>query len=259
MYQTNFTISKINALFSLKKTLILFFFFVIHYCIGQGSEELLTKADNFFEKKKYTDALKIYEQIFEEKKIASDALLHKLAFIHEGLNNYTEALYYLTLYNEYNPSNKTLKHIEDIAHEHRLKGYTHSDKDFIIVFYKHYGLYILISISLICLYLITIIILKRNQKHKVPKFTFPSIILICFLVFFSFNFTYTNTKAIIIKNQTIIMDSPSAGGKIIDIVSKGHRVELKDKVDIWYKIIWEEEVAYIRENNLRLVNFSYQP
>ena len=183
-------------------------------------------------------------------------MLHKLAFIHEGLNNYTETLYYLSLYNEYNPSNQNLKHMEDIAHEHRLKGYTHSDLDFIIVFYKHYGLYILIFITLSLFYLLFRIVMRRMKMQKVPKFTFPTVVLLCVLLFFSFSFTQTNTKAIIFENQIIIMDSPSAGGKIIDVVNKGHRLEIRDKVDIWYKVVWEGKVAYIREHNLRLVSLE---
>lgn len=251
----DYKISNINITFCNKYLLVWLLLLLSINIFGQKPQNLLSKADELFEKKKYTDALGIYEKIFAEEKQASVAMLHKLAFIHEGLNNYTETLYYLSFYNDYNPDNENLKHMEDIAHEHRLKGYTHSDFDFVLVFYRHYNLYILIFISCLSFYLIFRVIQQRNKRRKTPKFIFPIIIFLCAIIFFSFSFTQNRRKAIIFEDQVIIMDSPSAGGKVIDVINKGHRLEVKDKIDIWYEVIWEDEVAYIRENNLKLVGF----
>jgi hypothetical protein len=52
---------------------------------------------------------------------------------------------------------------------------------------------------------------------------------------------------------TYLMDGPSAGASVIAVLSDGHRVDVIGKKDVWMKIRWEDEVAYVKENALRAV------
>jgi uncharacterized protein YgiM (DUF1202 family) len=58
----------------------------------------LVKADSLFEQKKYTESFDLYEQILDEEQLASPKMLLKMAFIKEGLGDYSRALYFLNVY-----------------------------------------------------------------------------------------------------------------------------------------------------------------
>jgi hypothetical protein len=49
------------------------------------------------------------------------------------------------------------------------------------------------------------------------------------------------------------MKSPSAGARQLALLDQGHRIKVLDKQDIWYRVEWNEQEAYIRESNLKLI------
>ena len=49
------------------------------------------------------------------------------------------------------------------------------------------------------------------------------------------------------------MDGPSAGASVVDVVGDGHRVEVLGKNDVWLKIRWDDDVAYVKETAIRPV------
>jgi uncharacterized protein YgiM (DUF1202 family) len=50
-----------------------------------------------------------------------------------------------------------------------------------------------------------------------------------------------------------LMKGPSPGADLIDVVTKGHRVDILGQDDIWVKISWNNQTAYIKSNNLMAV------
>ncbi len=55
---------------------------------------------------------------------------------------------------------------------------------------------------------------------------------------------------IIGNSNTFLMDGPSPGSSVVDIVEEGHRVEIVGKKDVWLQVLWNGEVAYVREGNM---------
>ena len=55
---------------------------------------------------------------------------------------------------------------------------------------------------------------------------------------------------IVATTNTYIMDGPSPGASVVSVIQSGHRVEIVGKKDVWIKIMWQGETAYIKENNL---------
>ena len=47
------------------------------------------------------------------------------------------------------------------------------------------------------------------------------------------------------------MDQPSAGADLVEIVNKGHRVKILDRNEVWVKIKWREDVAFVRNKNIK--------
>jgi hypothetical protein len=65
---------------------------------GQMPEERLQRADSLFEQREYTEAFSLYNTLLATDRVCSPAMLMKMAYIQEGLGDYSEALYYLNQY-----------------------------------------------------------------------------------------------------------------------------------------------------------------
>ncbi|MGB3465691.1 MAG: hypothetical protein WBA74_10490, partial [Cyclobacteriaceae bacterium] len=78
------------------KNFQLFFFFsfcALSHSVLADPGDRLTTADSLFQAKKYTESFELYEQIIVEDMAYSPAMLLKMAFIKEGLGDYSNALY----------------------------------------------------------------------------------------------------------------------------------------------------------------------
>jgi uncharacterized protein YgiM (DUF1202 family) len=49
------------------------------------------------------------------------------------------------------------------------------------------------------------------------------------------------------------MKGPSPGADVVDVISTGNRVDILGKDDVWVKISWNDNEAYIKEFNLKLI------
>ena len=67
------------------------------------------------------------------------------------------------------------------------------------------------------------------------------------------NFGKDYNRGVIIKNNTFIMAAPSSGADLIDVTTKGHKVVVEGKKDVWYKIEWQGEEGYVKAKNVKLL------
>ena len=239
--------------FSEKKFLFVLFWILVaaqSFCYGFNSEQELAKADRFFAQQKYTESLKIYENVFHHSGKASPSMLLKMAFIYEGLGDYTQTLFYLSLHYEYAPSNTTLLRMEKIAQDKGLKGYEHSDFDYILAVFHRYYIYFNILLVLLFGGLFGLFIYRLRKREMLPVRQGIAFLLALTGIFILLNFSEDPPKAIIKNNKVFLMSAPSAASEMIDRLDKGHRVEILSKKDIWFKIKIGDQVAYIRESNL---------
>jgi len=66
--------------------------------LAQENEKDIELADSLFNQQKYTQSFEIYNRILKTDNLTSPAMLLKMAYIKEGLGDYSNALYYLNLY-----------------------------------------------------------------------------------------------------------------------------------------------------------------
>lgn len=220
---------------------------------AQETENSLVQADSLFANQQYTESFKIYEQLYTEANVASPAMLLKMAFIQEGLNEYSEALYYLSEYYLMTSDDAAIEKISKLSSEHNLRGYEFTDFDLIQSFFKknqYVFIYILLTLALAGL---TYFIFRRNQVKEKPYGFGITYVLLLSLLFYLTNFPLAPEHAIITANNTYIMTAPSAGAKVLRVSDKGHRVKVAGQNDVWTKIEWNGETAFVRENNLRLL------
>jgi len=178
-------------------------------------------------------------------------MLLKMAFVKEGLGDYGNALYYLNLYYMKTYDKKVLKKMENLAEEHKLSGYDYDDAEFFLNIYQRFQLQIdLAVISMVLLVLAVLYYQKRKTNRLSPFGAYTYIALLVILLAIN-NFGREQKKAIISTNNVYLMEGPSPGSNVVEVVSHGHRVNVLGKKDVWVKISWDDKSAYIKEFNLK--------
>ncbi len=217
---------------------------------AQENNTDLALADSLFAEKKYTQSFDIYHRLLESERRVSPAMLLKMAYIKEGLGDYSNALYYLNLYYLRTNNKRALRKMEDVAKKYDLLGYQYTDQDFFLnIFYRHYSSIVLV-LGGVLLVLLSYMIYKKRRLHERPGFSLFYTIITLLLLFYIVNFGKPYHQGIIIHPDTYLMKGPSAGSELITIADQGHRVRVLGKKDVWIKVEWKDEEAYIRESNL---------
>lgn len=237
-----------------KKTLLLVQ--LLLWCgslFGQPAETLLLQADTLFRGKQYTEALRKYGQLLDQTGQATPAMLLRMAFIAEGLGDYTQSLYYLNLYYRQTPRQAVAVKMEELAARHNLSGYRFSDIDFFFIWYDRYYAYLTAGLILLSLLLLGIAARKKLKGRFVLIRHGVGFILILLLNVALLNLRSDPTQAIVSQDGAYLMNAPSAGAGLVHIVGKGNRLDVSGRQDIWLKTEWNGQTAYVRQHHVLLV------
>lgn len=210
----------------------------------------IKRADSLFSHKKYTESYKVYEQILKDQGLYSPGMLLKMAYIKEGLGDYTMALYFLNLYYEKTSNKETLLKMKQIASKYELSGYNFADNEYLLGLFSLNKPYFISGVVLCLLFVWAYFIHKATKLKKISWSAFIVLIFLSLLAFYFTNFKQENPKGLIINNHSYLMEAPSAGANLIEVIKKGHRVELLGTNDIWVKIKWKGQQAYLRQNHI---------
>jgi hypothetical protein len=213
----------------------------------------LKQADSLFQAKRYVQSLEHYQTILEQKQY-TPAMLLKMAFIHEGLGHIGSALYCLNLYYLGTHDQAAVEKMEELAAKFNLTGYEYSDRNKIFSFYQQYTQYISFAIVAVSIFLMSAALFLKRKKQSV---IFPSAILVVVLIAF---FAHINMGAVLSSGivshpHTYVMSGPSSGADVIAVIDEGHRFDVMGKKDVWLKIQWNGETAFVKENNLLTLQF----
>ena len=220
---------------------------------AQNINQVLAKADSLFTQQQFTQSFELYDSIYRHMQEASPSMLLKMAYIKEGLGDVTSAQYYLNEYYLATSNEQALQKMEDLAEANDLKGYQHNDITFFFnIYYKNYN-WLVIGLIVISLSVL-VLMLYQKRKYKIAPYA-NGFLLIVFLasLFALVNFGKDYNRGVIIKNNTFVMEAPSAGSNLIDITTKGHKVVVSGKKDVWYKIEWQGQKGYVKAKNVKLL------
>jgi hypothetical protein len=219
---------------------------------GQSPEIALARADSLFSARKYTQSLEVYTGLFNQKTY-SPAMLLRMAFIEEGLSRHAEAIYYLNLYYNHTFDEAALRKIQDLAAAHRFSGYDQTDMDRLATAWRRYGYTVTLALALFALACTVWLLLSAEKKTiKTTPWIAQSVVMVLLLLHLNFPF---QQKAIIHSDTAYLMSGPSAGASVVTKINGGHRVTVLGKHDVWVKIKWESKEVFIRESNVRPVEF----
>lgn len=230
-----------------KLSLFLLLFSTISH--AQPNNPLLVRADSLFQQKRYIQSLELYQKLFEDHRY-TPAMLLRMAYVEEGLNNTSRSVYYLNLYYLATQDEDALVKLEEVASKNRLEGYSTDETDKFLSFYlTHYSLITWILVAIAMLALAIALTQRLLFKHK-PVGEFVCICIVSVLCLLHLSQQSLWEKAIIAKDNTYVMSGPSAGASVIMIARDGHRVSILGRTDVWTKVKLGESEGYIRNSSL---------
>jgi tetratricopeptide (TPR) repeat protein len=226
----------------------IFSLFLIQSFNCQADKFSLQTADSLFASNNYQEALQIYEHLLLEEEVYAPAMLLKMAFVAEGMGDFSKASYYLAKFYDTNPNPRVITKIKTLTEQSELYGYELSDWD------RFFGLLTDLRIELtsgfaFLLVVSLILLIVFREKAIRPKYYLPSFALL-FLVFLSNNFLYQPRTGIVTGSPTLLMEKPTAASKVVSKVDPGHRVVIKSTKDVWHEVAWKNGRAYIKKDNI---------
>ncbi|WP_424963256.1 SH3 domain-containing protein [Ekhidna sp.] len=211
---------------------------------------LLNRADSLFGQQKYTEALSLYEKIHDSGQ-ASSAMLLKMAFIQDGLNDYAEALFYLDKYYQLSADRKVVGKIEALAEANDLKGYQYNDTHYFLTLLEKYRIQFTVLLLAVSLLLLTYVIRKAREDEKPIAAGIIQIMVVAMI--FAINNIHGTTRGIIVSNNTLLRSGPSAGAEPLEVLSRGHKVKVLDQDDVWTKVQWEGQEVFVRRGRIKII------
>ena len=217
--------------------------------VSQIASHRLKTADSLFSTKKYTQSLEHYEIILAQHEYTPVMLL-KMAFIEEGLLNIGQAMYYLNLYYLVSKDAAALEKMSELAQKYNLEGYDDEQGNF-IAFYKKYHFEISLALGALLLLFFVLTALTRLRLKRKPTIAFSFLTLFAVTLSAHLYFGGEKPSGIVTNQKTYLMSGPSSGAEVVDIIGDGHKVQVIGKKDVWLRIRWNNNVAYIRENSIQ--------
>lgn len=207
----------------------------------------LQTADSLFQAKKYTESFELYESLYSKDQVYTPAMLLKMSFIKEGLDDYSNALYYLHIYFKKTLDKDALVKIAEIVESNGLRGYG-ANSYLLELIYKYVSF---VKVGILGLLFIGLIFAALHAgRGKSPVMLIIILVLIIPLAF-AMNNDLRTKSAIVMDDATYLMDGPSGSANVTETISKGHKVTILKSKGVWSKISWEGKNLYVRNSKLR--------
>ncbi|PJJ61052.1 tetratricopeptide repeat protein [Hymenobacter chitinivorans] len=216
---------------------------------SQNISPAISRADSLFFRNQYEAAYPLYRQELR-RGLTSPRVLLRMAYIQEGLGHYPAALYYLSLAHRRHPTYATWRKMTELAQSYRLAGYPDTWKTKLLITFRRYY-YTGLQGLLLGAVLAGVFLLVR---HRASRFLWLSYGLYLLGVGFYLNFLRPSTIGLVARPHAALMGGPSAGAAWLTTARAGDRLLVRDQQDIWYRVEWRNRDAFIRRNDVLLVD-----
>lgn len=207
---------------------------------ASNPDEDLKKADQLYEADKYTEAIDLYSDLYEEG-YYTQKMLYRLSFMHEKLDNYPEAVYYLRkIIQEYGDD-------EEQSIDQKLRGiirtnggkrlFTSNEWNFRLFFRQK-------SLIIYIIFGIAIAWLCFNYLYKGKRNGTPQLVTTVFAwMFFLITGSLLFYRSFMVPTQAVIIDATSfyaepsyAAERFEQMLSLGELVTIDARDDIWCEV-----------------------
>ena len=216
-------------------------------------KELLARGETDFEAGRYTAALETFSSLYEHG-IYNEKMLYQLAFIHENLRQYPDAIFFLKkIRQEYGGKNLGPK-VHQLMQKNGTARYLTEDPatDYLLFMsrFAWVGWILFLPLMVWLIYFF----LSRNSKtpalmNYLTRFVSPIFLLVVLIL--GHYYFFRPQQAVLIQ-KTAYYDFPSYGaGADFSALSTGETVEITGSEDIWYEITAGDNVYWVPQFVLR--------
>jgi hypothetical protein len=208
----------------------------------------LHRADSLFAAGQYEAAMPTYRQLVWRKRSASPELLLKMAFAQQQLEHYPAALLYLSMAQARQPRVRTWRQLVALAAQHRLVGYPATWQQELRVQAQRYyypGLQVLLAGAVVgAVWLLW----RRSPRGAWLGYTGYVVLMGAYL-----HYMRPTPAGLVARSGAALMDGPGASAAWLSTAAMGDRLLVLGRQDIWYRVQWQQRVAYVRATDLLVV------
>ena len=205
----------------------------------------LQRADSLFATGQYGAAMPTYRSQVWRQRRASPALLLKMAYAQQQLGHYPAALLYLSLAQARQPRVGTWRQLATLAAQHRLVGYpTTWQQELRVQAQRYYypGLQALLGAAIVA----AVWLLWRRG----PREAWVGYAAYVGAVGAYLHYLHPQPTGLVARPGAVLMAGPGAGAAWLSTAALGDRLPVLGRQDIWYRVQWQQRVAFVREADL---------
>ncbi len=209
--------------------------------------EGLRWADSLFAAGQYAAAAPAYHRQVWQQHRASPELLLKLAYAQQQLGHYPAALLYLSMAQARQPRVGTWQQLAALAAQHRLVGYPATWQQELRVQAQRYyylGLQALLAGAVAG----AIWLLWRGRRGAWLGYAAYLALLGAYL-----HLLRPTPAGLVARSGAALMAGPGAGAAWLSTAAMGDRLPVLGRQDIWYRVQWQQRVAFVRVADLLVV------
>ncbi|WP_461055734.1 tetratricopeptide repeat protein [Spirosoma arcticum] len=217
------------------------------------SWDALRQADSLFATGNQANAAQLYETAIANGHTATDPMLLKLASAYEQQNDVPHLLYYLQVYFDRHPDDAVLRKMNEIARANNLNGYETDDLNYFYLFYRKYGTYVLLFLLIPGGYVFSVLMLKLVRKQAIDQRQKWVVLFYLLLLLLFVNLPEGVQSGIISRDRVLLRTDPSAAAPVSEVIGRGHKVNILGSTDIYLRVLWRNELYYIRRDNVWVI------
>jgi tetratricopeptide (TPR) repeat protein len=208
----------------------------------------LRRADSLVSAGQYEAAAPIYRQQVWQRRRASPELLLRMAYAQQQLGHYPAALLYLSMAQARQPRVRTWRQLATLAAQHRLVGYPNTWQQELRVQAQRYyypGLQVLLVGAVVgAVWLLW----RRGTRGAWATYIAYVALLGGYL-----HFLRPSPVGLIARSGAALMAGPGAGAAWLSTAAMGDRLLVLGSQDIWYRVQWQQRIAFVRAADLLVV------
>jgi tetratricopeptide (TPR) repeat protein len=214
------------------------------------SNSQLWRADSLFALGQYAAAAPLYRQQVWRQRQASPQLLLRMAFAQQQLGHYPAALLYLNLAQARQPHVRTWRQIAALATQYRLVGYPATWQQELRVQVQRYyyvGLEGLLAGAIVGA---VWLLLRLRRARRNGWLAYLGYLLLTG----GYLYWLRPTPAgLVARPGAALMAGPGAGATWLSTAAVGDRLTVLGTHDIWYRVQWRQQDAFIRQADLLVI------
>jgi tetratricopeptide (TPR) repeat protein len=244
--------------------LVVFFSLTSGLITAQTPDSLFVKANNFYQKGAYQEAVDTYKKIESQSTVSTD-LYYNIANAYYKRNEVAPAIYYYEKALQLDPNNQDARY--NLAFANRMtidkidilpKSFLQKIEDNYIRIFK-YDTWALIAVISSILFVLLFLSYYFSFISSRKRLYFIGAIISLFVLVMSFSFAYSghtyaknNNPAIIFALRAAVKDAPTPNSNTVFELHEGTKVLILEKVDTWQKIkLPDGKIGWISKSNLK--------